>query len=307
MKSYKAVIELKSPLATPMMGDTVFGHVCWGIVRRRGEEELDKFLSGCAGSEPPHFAVSSAFPHGRLPRPLMKQSEQTDKSLAVYSQRKELKAKKYIPADLILDNKKIEPAALEEALRKEPVRFTSAEVRTRNTINRVTGTTGDEGSLFPTTETHYHQPLADLYIVADCSGDEVSQYLDWAFEFGFGADASVGMGQIGRIRLEEIELPRDGKWGMSLGPFIPSYRDSDELEELSYEIFVRYGKLGGGSAASTNPFKKPLVMFTEGSTFIPKEKKETVGTLIGGVHSDPRIRHSGIAPVVYFDVSEEVL
>ncbi len=68
MKTYKAKIKLHSPLATRVMGDTLFGCVCWGIRYNADEGELTSFLNQFESNP---FIISDGFPEGALPRPLL--------------------------------------------------------------------------------------------------------------------------------------------------------------------------------------------------------------------------------------------
>ncbi|MEK7846008.1 MAG: hypothetical protein AAB257_03490, partial [Nitrospinota bacterium] len=59
---------------------------------------------------------------------------------------------------------------------------------------------------------------------------------------------------------------------------VPSKNDPTEG---FYKTMVKYGKLGGEFTFSGNPFKKPLVMLTTGSSFYVKGKmKHFYGRMI---------------------------
>ena len=70
MKLYKAQIELHSAISTPLKGDTKWGHLVWGLANHEGEESVAAFLQACKGPNPA-LVVSSAFPEGMLPRPVV--------------------------------------------------------------------------------------------------------------------------------------------------------------------------------------------------------------------------------------------
>ena len=186
------------------MGDTVFGHVCWGIARRKGNEGLDEFLSECSRPGDPAFAVSSAFPQGYLPRPILREKEQEDESLSEYSSRKKKKKARYIPADYFLKNEKFTPE-LRKALLEDRGEVFQVN-RIRSTIGWISGTTGDE-NLFLLLK-HYKNAIDHMSYPISCGA--VSQYLAWAFEGRFRAGASTGRGRINLIGVEEINIPEQG-------------------------------------------------------------------------------------------------
>ena len=68
MQLYKATIKLESSLVTPLKGDTIWGHVVWGLSNHEGDEAVSMFLEACKTSEPA-FIVSSAFPKGTICKP----------------------------------------------------------------------------------------------------------------------------------------------------------------------------------------------------------------------------------------------
>ena len=44
MQLYKASLKLKSSLVTPLKGDTIWGHIVWGIANHEGEYAVKEFL-----------------------------------------------------------------------------------------------------------------------------------------------------------------------------------------------------------------------------------------------------------------------
>ncbi|MGB9626624.1 MAG: hypothetical protein ACPMAQ_17350 [Phycisphaerae bacterium] len=53
MNTYRLTLTLRSPLGTPLSADTLWGHVCWGIVYHEGPAALQQFLAEMAGPSPP--------------------------------------------------------------------------------------------------------------------------------------------------------------------------------------------------------------------------------------------------------------
>ena len=55
---------------SPLLGDTLFGQLCWAVRHRFGLERLHVLLDGYTAGRP--FAVvADAFPEGYLPRPAL--------------------------------------------------------------------------------------------------------------------------------------------------------------------------------------------------------------------------------------------
>lgn len=70
MNKYKIQISLLSAVLTPFHSDTLWGHICWAIRYLDGEGELEKFLQ-CYSDDKPPLIISSAFPQGYLPFPVL--------------------------------------------------------------------------------------------------------------------------------------------------------------------------------------------------------------------------------------------
>ena len=60
-----------SPVITPLMSDTIFGHFCWAMRYKEGENCLENFLSLYKEGSKPPVLFSSAFLSGYLPRPVL--------------------------------------------------------------------------------------------------------------------------------------------------------------------------------------------------------------------------------------------
>ena len=60
-----------SPVITPLMSDTLFGHFCWAMRYKEGESCLENFLSLYKEGRQPPVLFSSAFLSGYLPKPVL--------------------------------------------------------------------------------------------------------------------------------------------------------------------------------------------------------------------------------------------
>ena len=63
MTALRFTIRPKVPFGSPLLGETLFGQLCWAILRLYGKERLEALLDGyCAGR--PFAVVADAFPKG---------------------------------------------------------------------------------------------------------------------------------------------------------------------------------------------------------------------------------------------------
>ena len=68
MQLIRLTLELVAPLGTPLAGPTLFGQLCWLKREAEGEAALSRWLA-----EPNAlWRVSDGFPHGFLPKPLVR-------------------------------------------------------------------------------------------------------------------------------------------------------------------------------------------------------------------------------------------
>lgn len=293
MKLYRVHIELLSAISTPLKGDTLWGHVVWGIANHEGDGAVASFLEACKAGEPP-LVISSAFPKGMLPKPVM--NDHVEYALLTKSQYaaiKETKKRTYIPSFL-------ETGDNDGAGHGYFVRQTQLH----NTISRLDLTVSDGGlyateSLWPQSKAFYKErPIFDVYVVSNVTSDRIVEYLSWAFENGYGADASIGKGVVVvHPDIEEVPVPSLlGKRCMALGPFIA---DIDHpLQDLLADVFIRRGKIGGAFASSVDPYKKTVVLYNEGATFINTTDGCVVGNVLVHMHTDERICQSGFCPII---------
>ena len=322
MNWYKAQLRLRSSLATPIMGDTLFGHVCWGIARTKGEKELISFLDACE-KDPSFFAVSNAFPLDTLPIPILPASKEAAAiSATQYGKKKKLKKRRYIPAQELLNQKEaltIERlnSMLEES--NEDLTFKTLS-HTHNTINRITGTTLGPTGLFNSEEValipqpnditptpdnpsiNQKKPSlqVDVYIVSHESIDAITELLANGIRFGYGADTSTGKGWMEITEVLQITVSYKGNRYLALGPFIPTNEERERISQFTYELFLRRGKVGPELVHRTNPFKKPILFYKEGSSFVLSSPQPVIGTILKGIHAESFIRHAAHTPILPF-------
>lgn len=290
MALFRIQIELKSPLATPLKGDTIWGHAAWGIANHEGEQAVADFIKDC--KENAAFIPSSAFPAGFVCKQIPEVTERVENlSPEDYARIKRGKKIKYEGTARYFDG------ACETHARDGKNPFEKAVV-THNTISRLSNSVLD-GGLYSAEEmwARKENSLFDIYILSSYTAARVKNLCEWAFENGFGADSSVGKG---RIEIHgnptEVRAKLTGKKYMALSPFVVS--DMNLIQNLRADVFVRSGKIGGSFVSSHAPYKKTVVLYEEGAVFESEKHLEYIGEILGDVHSDQRIAQCAAAPVI---------
>lgn len=289
MQLYKASILLKSSIITALKGDTIWGHVVWGIANHLGEEEVENFLKSAKNGEPT-FIISSAFPKGCICKPFPKHIDRVlDMKTSDYAKIKKNKKLKYVSANDYIKSS----AKIENEVQGNP--FESVSVM-HNSINRFSNVV-EEGALYAVNELWSKNAEFDLYIASTYEQSKVKELLDWAFENGYGADSSVGKGVIEVQNVEKVEVKQNTNTYVALAPFVTDFSNI-EKESLRSDTFIRTGKIGGAFATSMSPYKKTVILYDEGAVFKSDKPLSYIGNIITNVHSDSRICQSGFAPVV---------
>jgi len=323
MKIYGITIEPQSVFGTPLKGDTIFGQFCWQMAENPELPSgwLDQQI-GCYGESP--FAVfSSAWPvlqrDGRtvyaLPRPAGLSSENSGSELSRRERivrNKADKKRKWLLVDtgmqvqLSADNLQTDGQLFElfrksrgqeenRMLRLLPgdcKKLCTPVVQAHNSINRLTMSTGS-GQFAPFTHDNFsYLPGLSLIIFAAVDEQRLdAPQLQAAFEgigrWGFGRDASAGLGRFRVVSVEEHPWPQAAESASAcytLGPAVPQKQSFDRCYA---EPFTRFGRHGAALACSGKPFKKPVIMADEGALLFPKERAvfdlPWIGTAVSNV------------------------
>lgn len=288
MQLYKATIKLESSIVTPLKGDTIWGHVVWGIANHEGDEAVSDFLEACKTNEPA-FIVSSAFPKGTICKPYPKhEPRKLSMKTKDYAEIKKNKKIKFVPASDYFENC--------DKIENQSFKYEQSQVM-HNSINRFSNTVED-GNLFAVQEMWANQTDFDLYVLSSFAEERVKQLLEWAFENGYGADSSTGKGKVSVEDIVLVETKQKSTKYVVLAPFVITDFSNIKEDSLKSDTFIRTGKIGGTFATSMSPYKKTIIMFDEGAVFETNEPIQFIGNLITKVHSDERICHSGFAPVI---------
>jgi len=332
---YRYKITPKSPLITPLMSDTFFGHFCWAIRYKEGEAYLSDFLNLYGEGKVAPVIFSSAFLTGQIPRPSLPSpnrdqirafvhnhfGEDKKNKLEGLSKIKKWSKRRFVTLDqwskLKDDYSVIKLYEYFAAEKDEPRKTEIKEVVAANTINRLTGTVPEEGGggLFQRETVWYYKDIClDLYV--EINAPEIASQVNWFLtkylpQNGFGADKSVGMGHLSIEQDESfdekdysVENP-NARISLSLAAF-----SGMEKYRASYNLTTKFGKLGGDYAFSSptggnpRPFKKPILMYEPGAVFLCSESFSNK-PLLAEVHSDQKIRHCGIPITLPFRLNEE--
>ncbi|MBK6715479.1 MAG: hypothetical protein IPG57_10380, partial [Burkholderiales bacterium] len=126
------------------------------------------------------------------------------------------------------------------------------EVRTQNTIHRLTGTTGTGAFAPRQVDTLVHAPGATLEVYAVLDTDRLPlpsfvQALADIGANGYGRDASTGLGKftlVGEAAAHSWPTPPGARHALTLAPCAPVPADLD-AHDCHYQPVTRFGRHGG--------------------------------------------------------------
>ncbi len=323
MKTYKIELELLGPVSTPFHSGTLFGHLCWRLREKEGEDTLREFLDGLADAP---FLVSDALPAGYLPRPLLParrtglagRGSLTKVTVEDLDKIKQVRKRSWIRAGDFLDIRDhLSESALLGRLAGDTDGPGKLEVTraAHNTIDRLTGTTPASGGLYFMDELWPVGDGARWDVYVRCSQD--ASWLEEIFtlvgDYGYGKDASLGRGcfhaAVSEADPRLFDYPGNRRMSLSHGSLTPN------MQQPRYRLETHYGKLGGERAVTGKqvdgegvlaPFKYPLSLLKPGATFAPGGE-EPFGELLRGVHNiyDDVVHNAWHLTVPYTEVENE--
>jgi len=300
-------IEIKplSGFGTPIKGDTLFGHFCW-----QADHDPTLLNGGLVKQiklykKKPFAIFSSAFPkimdeskeyYGlKTPKMPMNMLFQADKNrVENLHQAKENKKKKWM---LVEKNSDIDPNNVEfitekqlceKITGKDIEQFELTASQQHNSINRMTGTTGQNQFAPYLKERTYYIPetMLSVFILVDEEASDIKRVvkgLERIGSWGFGKDASTGSGRFSVNHFDELKINIEGEAFYTLAPSVPTEK---QIQKYFLSTFTRFGKHGDKLACSNNPFKSPVIMADESSVFVMKDKRlerPYIGNSITGV------------------------
>lgn len=289
MQTYRCRFVLASATATPWQADTLFGHLCWHLVRTRGERHLTEGFLGRYRDEDPPILLSDGFPAGYLPRPrgaaLPAGREAMSKRdrVASYRAAKDLLEARWLTLDAFNAWRDGSPTAAGE----QP--GPAVRVVSKNAIDRLSNTAGGPGgALFDFTE-HCLDAVDVYWRIADDLEPAVRDFLDDLARLGYGKRKSVGYGALASCTLEPFSgfgPVADANGFVTLSHFVPKANDPTEG---FWTTRVKYGKLGEELATSPQPFKAPLIQLEAGSCFYDAPPRPWYGRLVRGLTRNPEV------------------
>jgi CRISPR-associated protein Csm4 len=319
---YEILIRPTSSFGTSLKGDTLFGHFCWQIAKDQEllNGSLDEWISRYP--EEPFAVFATAWPRLDAQRvtyalkrpdipPSLFEHENTKQSRQDYLQnRKKNKGKKWLTVGqdfrISLDMAKCVsdqelftqyiselPPKEQQTLRllpqkKHKVIFSSEQQH--NSINRLTMTTGS-GFFAPySTQNIHFVPGLELAIFAylderAASVDQLRTAFERIGQWGFGRDASTGMGRFHIVSCKKVTWPASDQATAcyTLAPCIP---DQGKFHQSYFAPFTRFGRHGAPLVLTGKPFKNPVVMADEGAVFYTHERSVFEKPYIGQAVTD---------------------
>ena len=312
MQSYQLTLKPLSAFATPLYGDTLFGQLCWAIRNRYGEDRLIELLQGYTEQRP--FAiVSNAFPEGYLPLPKLPGYFYNE---VPGQDRKAVKKLTWLPLEALdselpswLQQAKSDSQLAEAYQEKGYSHLVETHTQAHNSINRLTGTTGEGFAPYNMSQQWFHPKLKlHCYLHIDQSRidlAEIQQCLEDIGQIGYGKDASIGMGkyEIEAFKTYALPIQASANACLTLAPCAPQGQGYDSANSY-YQMFTRFGRHGDSGVHKDNkPFKNPVLLAQAGAIFsMQLPDMPWIGQGIGGngelSKSIPQTVQQGYAPYI---------
>ena len=310
MQAYLLTLSPETAFGTPLVGDTLFGQICWGIAEQYGETRLEACLQGYTADHP-FLVVSDAFPQNHLPLPTLpsgywQQGGETD--------RKKLKQRQWLPEAALTESSRDWQKEAKSSSDIAP-HLISRHSQPHNSLNRQTHTTGAGGQFVPyESEQIWYAAEHDwqIYLLLDegrLNAAQLKQILENIGLSGYGRDASTGLGKYRIISLEATDLfKRHAKDNAVFTLANSCPQDLGYNAERSYyHTQTRFGRHGNVQATAGQPFKQPVLMAQTGAVFSGAVSDgHYVGQGITGISkSQPQAVQQGYAPAIAFTLETD--
>jgi CRISPR-associated protein Csm4 len=268
-----------SNFGTIPKGDVIFGQIVSEFYFDHNKA-FDDYLSVA-----PKLIVSDMMPFGYVYKPTLPieyfecQNKNIDEKLL---DKKAIKRKNFIKLEYLQDG------IFENA---EKLNFAHDINVVRNSISRLSGSTdGDvfapysvwEKNLIISSQEEKNidnyaiTPLWLFILVEKDIQESVLKYIEKIGKYGFGKNASTGSGCFDVEIVEIVPKSLKTDYYLSISPIVPQ---DTNIEECSYDIYVKFGKFGG-SNADNKAFKKPVIMANSGAVVKLKSSKQYFGTCL---------------------------
>lgn len=294
-------LRQNSGLLTELQSDTVWGHFCWRLKEKHGEQILKNFLRDYEDGNPV-FTVSNSFferndevyisyPLCDVTNADVHNRKKSDR-IQGFLQYKRLKSRKFLRLNDFNSFLEGKDWRSDEASKNEEPTYLDS-LRTSVEISRET-LASKKSQLFSysgkyvkeefqldlkelsCTNTILFVKILNIDKFKEIKGADLFEDI---FDVGFGKKKSSGFGAFKVLApLEDFTDFKESEVSngfITLGNYLPS--EKDMLIDYYYDILVKYGKLGEELSLSANPFKKPIVMLTPGSVFLTEKRNEYYG------------------------------
>lgn len=276
-------LQLDGPFGTALTSGTLFGQLCWAMVRRDGDDRQLAQRLARLDDEP--CLISDAFPEDHLPRPLLppdttpSKPEQAEKHKRLKKCRW-LSRTKFRKGQLVPDERQA----------AEPVEQRTAHA----TIDRIRNTTPEQGGLYFVDEwwpdaradqAELRSDRLDVYVRSAWPAGEIEALLAAVGGWGYGRDSSTGRG---RFRVEGHAVDREldnarGSRRMSLSH--GSW--SANMAEARWKLWTHIGKVGVEvTARGGRPWKRPVVLLRPGANWRPTDQRPAGAWIGDGLYQD---------------------
>ncbi len=289
MQAISITLQPLSAFGTPLIGDTLFGQLCWAIHNRYGVERLTELLEGYTEQQP-FLIASDAFPAGYLPKPSLPANFFTKIEMA---ERKKIKKQIWMPVSELqqavydwINHCKTTADISPDAT----AQWQEKRLQPHNSINRMTGTTGEMGddsfAPYGMTQTWYqHNTELQCHFLLDetrFSQQELQDCLTDIGNFGFGRDATIGLGKfiVNEGIASDWKTHPQANALMTLSPIAPQGLGYNAATSY-YQLFTRFGRHGDTGVHKGNPFKNPILMADTGAVFQQNTDKLFLGQGLG--------------------------
>jgi CRISPR-associated protein Csm4 len=300
MTYYKVILELISPLGTPLAADTLFGHLCWGLAMHEGDLAIGEFLAAMDSAEPP-LLISDPFPRGYWPVPAIPFEYQF--SSGIQADRKKLTKTDWLHEKIFQPwQKNLCWSSLPDISKSKKPEYHRTSVA-HVSVNRLTSGSMDTNGLYFDEQIFVNSsensnPEFEVYILTSLSKERIQQLFQWGLEGGYGRDSSVGLGHLIYKKIEPWSLPVTPSANalMTLGPMVPKKNDPTIG---FWRLATRFGKLGGPLAMTDDetlqPFKYPLTQLKTGAVFLATGRS-FLGRMVHNIHPQrPEVVQYGYA------------
>ncbi|MGL4972870.1 MAG: type III-A CRISPR-associated RAMP protein Csm4 [Culicoidibacterales bacterium] len=299
MQTYQLKFAIGGRFQALPDSQTIFGAMCWAIRDVYGEAKLTEMLADFQ-NHPQRFVVSSMFQFDILPMPKLKKMRVEATTLADFQHKKmmrQIHSVSVAAARKIFDNT-FDMSVYQNLLENKPQSVFKVEEQTlylveeqvvsvpktmnglRNMIDRLSGTTGEEGQLFysehqqlpAATKTHVIIQTADLKFV-----ESLFRYLS---DGGYGRDKSVGINQFSYESAQPFVFENSIGLPYLISKYIPQSGEINWNDgQLGYTVASPNYVVESRQQFNGRYLKAEVVAFQEGSIIPTVEPKSMYGQL----------------------------